>query len=147
MHRDCNPPSGYSLPGRITDWELLSDFDSTSEVIMVGRCLHLHLPLSAHTVQSLVLYVRCLAWSVDLGPLIGDRTAMHPCSSTLSSALQSSRADSAVWLTLTVPHLPLAGKPHLTEESNTKREPRERHFSQLPGPTIHPVGNSATAQS
>jgi hypothetical protein len=99
MHRDCNPPSGYSLPGRITDWELLSDFDSTSEVIMVGRCLHLQ-----PSARTFLWYVRCLAWLVDLGPLIGKLTGDHPCSSMLPSALQASRADSTVSLTLTVPH-------------------------------------------
>jgi hypothetical protein len=50
MHRDCNPPSGYAVPGRSADWSSTTTRLDEREVIMVGRCLHLaavctHIPL------------------------------------------------------------------------------------------------------
>jgi hypothetical protein len=119
MHRDCNPPSGYAVPGRSADWSSTTTRLDEREVIMVGRCLHLaavctHIP----------------AWLVDLGPLIGKLTGDHPCSSMLPSALQASRADSTVSLTLTVPHFASHWKATLDGRVEYEKRAKKRQFSQ-----------------
>ena len=80
--------------------------------------------------RTFLWYVRCLAWLVDLGPLIGKLTGDHPCSSMLPSALQASRADSAVSLTLTVPHFATRWKATLDGRVEYEKRAKKRQFSQ-----------------
>jgi hypothetical protein len=48
MHRECNPPSGYGVPGRIVEWSSTTTRLDEREVIMVGRCLPLQLSVCTH---------------------------------------------------------------------------------------------------
>ena len=128
MHLDRNPPSGYAVPGRSADWSSTTTRLDEREVSMVPWWG------DACTVQpsarTFLWYVRCLAWLVDLGPLIGKLTGDHPCSSMLPSALQASRADSAVSLTLTVPHFATRWKATLDGRVAYEKRAKKRQFSQ-----------------